>query len=125
MIQLAKPITPTEKVRSEEAEALRRLHGYTKKQALETVGLDPRRFRKLPSGKIKYLPTPELILQSALAIRDGDVFVNPGSYDRWAAIRATRSAAVEREPDDFELAGRIPDDDVELPAWLYSADRQG
>ena len=56
MIQQAK--LPTDISRSKEVEALCRLHGYTKKRALEVVGLDPRRFGNVTRGKIDYLPTP-------------------------------------------------------------------
>ncbi len=125
MIQQAK--LPTDISRSKEVEALCRLHGYTKKRALEVVGLDPRRFGNVTRGKIDYLPTPDCVDRMTLEIRDGDVFVSKSSFNRWAEIRATIAAMVEveAEPDDFDLGGRIADDDVELPAWLYSGGREG
>ncbi len=109
--------------RDAEVEALMRLHGWSLDDSAELVGIDPARYTQF-KGRLPHLPTPEDLEQITLAIRDGQEYVSVTSYHRWKDFRELQ---IDKQDsvDVFDLGGRIADDDVELPSWLYSADREG
>jgi len=110
--------------RTDEVEALMRLHGWSLDDACELVGIRTDQYTAY-KGKFDHLPTPSDVEQMTLAIRDGSLVVSETSFKRWRQFRELQESTEQAvaDLDDFDLGGRIADDDVELPAWLYSGDR--
>lgn len=109
-------------VMSAEVNTLVALHGVAPEAALEIIGLPRRRY--VPTAMdAGYLPTPEIIEAKTAAIKSGELIVNEKSVEKWEKARRGAELAKQAEAAaiEFELAGRLPDDDCELPAWLYSA----
>ena len=60
-----------------------------------------------------YLPSITEIWETARQIREGELYVSEGSDRRWRDWREAK-----RLGDEYETAGRLPEDDCELPAWF-------
>ena len=105
-------------MRSEVAAFIRQ--GVDPDQACHLVGFPRSHYFPGINGRItvRYLPTPSEIEATTSAIRSGELDVSTGSRVRWREL-----ADLQEFNEQFDLAGGLPEDSIELPPFLYSAGR--
>lgn len=96
--------------------------GWEVSLACEVVGISEPRFHRLEhlvssAGLIDFIPTPTEIEVATAAIRSGEIRLSDSSASRWRN-RELMEMAIEGHHGRYELAGTIPDDIAELPAWF-------
>jgi hypothetical protein len=111
----------TDSERKSETMALER-RGLDRDVALHYVGLSLKKYAITPpAGRIDWIPTPDEIRQRSGMIRSGDVRLNDTSAKAWREIKVAEMLGEREVSDRYETAGTLPEDEADLPPWLYSA----
>ncbi|MDV6030371.1 MAG: hypothetical protein F9B45_09745 [Phycisphaera sp. RhM] len=93
--------------------------GIDEDAACSIVGLPRVLFWGHTETPIKYLPTPDEIERATERIKAGEL--DTGKATRRRSMLNALTSVRDDDAEAFDLAGRIDEDDVTLPEWLYAA----
>ncbi len=116
--------------RSAEVRCMVEGNGWDFAEACNEAGIDPASFHQLALQNDRsagvVLPTPAEIEAITQAIRRGDIVFSHYRAEAWEAVADELNWTSKSEQEQqaaFDLAARLPEDAVVVPAWFNVAGR--